>query len=275
MTVTQALAAAARLGLERLDAQLLLLQALGRPSVDRAWLLAHDTDPLDEAVQQQFTSLCARRAGSEPLAYIAGVREFHGLPLAVDSRVLVPRPDTETLVDWALQVMAGVAAPRVVDLGTGSGAVALAIKARRPDAQVVATDNSPHALEVACGNARTLGLDVEFRRASWLAGIEERFDVIVSNPPYIAAGDPHLAALAHEPLGALVAGPDGLADLRAIIAQAPARLQPCGWLLLEHGYDQPAAVADLLATAGFSGIAGRCDLAGIVRCSGGQRPERG
>jgi release factor glutamine methyltransferase len=195
--------------------------------------------------------------------------------LAVDSRVLVPRPDTETLVDWALEVLAPLRSPRVVDLGTGSGAIALAIKARRPDAQVVATDHSPHALEVAAANAKALGLDVTLRRASWLAGIEERFDLIVSNPPYVAVGDPHLAALAHEPLNALVAGPDGLDDLRLIVAQAPARLRPSGWLLVEHGYDQADAVRELLAGAGFQDLAARRDLAGIVRCSGGRRLELG
>lgn len=270
MTLAQALAAAAGMGLERLDAQLLLLQALGRPASDRAWLLAHDTDLLDEAQQQQFTALCERRAGGEPLAYIAGRREFHGLELAVDSRVLVPRPDTETLVDWALEVLAPLKGPRVIDLGTGSGAIALAIKSARPDAQVVATDRSPQALEVASSNAKALRLQVEFRRAAWLAGIEERFDAIVSNPPYVAAGDPHLAALAHEPLHALVAGPQGLDDLRTIVSQAPACLQPSGWLLLEHGHDQAAAVRSLLADAGFQRIASRRDLAGIERCSGGQ-----
>jgi release factor glutamine methyltransferase len=275
MTLAQALAAAANLGLDRLDAQLLLLQALGRPASDRAWLLAHDTDSLDPALQQQFTILCGRRAAGEPLAYIAGQREFHGLMLAVDPRVLVPRPDTETLVDWALEVLAPLASPRVVDLGTGSGAIALAIKARRPDAHVVATDHSPHALEVAAANAKALGLDVTFRRASWLAGIEERFDLIVSNPPYVAVGDPHLAALGHEPLNALVAGPDGLDDLRIIVAQAAACLQPSGWLLVEHGYDQADAVRDLLAHAGFHDIASRRDLAGIARCSGGRRLELG
>jgi release factor glutamine methyltransferase len=275
MTFAQALATAASLRLERLDAQLLLLQALGRPPSDRAWLLAHDTDPLDDAVRQRFTSLCERRAAGEPLAYLAGAREFDGLALAVDSRVLVPRPETETLVEWALEVLTGASAPRVIDLGTGSGAIALAIKARRPDAQVVATDRSADALDVAAANAAALGLDIEFRRASWLAGTRERFDLIVSNPPYIAVGDPHLPALAHEPLHALVAGPDGLDDLRAIVAQAPTCLRPSGWLLLEHGYDQAAPVGELLGAAGFARVTSRPDLAGIARCSGGQRPELG
>lgn len=275
MTLAQALAAAAHLGLERLDTQLLLLQVLGRPASERAWLLAHDGDMLDERQQQQFTVLCGRRAAGEPLAYIAGRKEFFGLDLMVDRRVLLPRPDTETLVEWALELLAPLASPRVADLGTGSGAIALAIKSRRPDAQVLATDRSREALEVASANAHALGLPVEFRCASWLHGIAERYDLIVSNPPYIAAGDPHLGALSHEPRAALVAGADGLDDLRVIAGQAPARLRPLGWLLVEHGYDQAAAVRGLLTSAGFSQVASRRDLGGIERCSGGRWPELG
>lgn len=275
MTLAQALAAAAHLGLERLDAQLLLLQVLGPPARDRAWLLAHDGDTLDGAQQQQFTVLCSRRAAGEPLAYIAGRKEFFGLELMVDRRVLVPRPDTETLVEWALEVLAPLPSPSVVDLGTGSGAIALAIKSRRPDAQVLATDRSHDALQVAGANARALGLAVEFRHAGWLEGVAGRFDLIVSNPPYVAAGDPHLRALSHEPSNALVAGADGLDDVRAIARQAPARLRPFGWLLLEHGYDQAAAVRELLANAGFSQVASRRDLGGIERCSGAQWLELG
>jgi release factor glutamine methyltransferase len=275
MTLAQALAAAANLGIEHLDARLLLLQALGRAPSDRAWLLAHDGDALGESQQRQFTSLCARRAAGEPLAYIAGRREFYGLEFAVDSRVLIPRPDTEALVDWAVEVLAGTSSPRVIDLGTGSGAIALAIKSKRRDAQVVATDHSPQALEVAAANARAHGLDVDFRRASWLAAIDERFDLIVSNPPYVAAGDPHLVDLAHEPLNALVAGAEGLDDLRTIVAQAPGCLRAGGWLLVEHGYDQALAVRDLLARAGFHQVASRRDLASIERCSGGQWLELG
>ncbi len=269
MTLHEALAAAAQLGLERLDAQLLLLQVLGRPPADRAWLLAHDGDTLDGAQQQQFTMMCGRRKAGEPLAYIAGRKEFFGLDLMVDPRVLVPRPDTETLVEWALEVLAPAASPRVADLGTGSGAIALAIKRRRPDAQVLATDRSDDALEVARANARALGLDLEFRRARWLDDMADRFDLIVSNPPYIAANDPHLPALSHEPANALVAGPQGLDDLGVIAAQAPARLRPNGWLLLEHGYDQAAAVRQLLENEGFSQVSSRHDLAGVERCSGG------
>ena len=275
MTVAQALAAAAAMGLTRLDAQLLLLHALGRPGNGRGWLLAHDRDELDPPTQRRFMQLCERRAGGEPLAYIVGRREFFGLDLMVDERVLVPRPDTETLVEWALELLRPCTAPRVVDLGTGSGAIALAIKANRPDARVLATDASAAALEVATANANALALDVEFRRHDWLAGLAGRFDLVASNPPYIAVGDPHLPALAHEPCGALVAGADGLDDLRRIIAQAPSALAPGGWLILEHGYDQAAGVRALLEQAGFRHVASRPDLAGTQRCSGGQWLELG
>ena len=275
MTLADALAAATRMGLARLDAQLLLPHALGRGPQERAWLLAHDTDLLPEAVRLAFMRFCERRLGGEPLAYITGRKAFFGLDLKVDPRVLVPRPETETLVEWALDVLLDRQQPRVVDLGTGSGAIALAVKRERPDAQVLATDSSAGALEVAEANARALNMDITFRPTSWLTGIDHRFDVIVSNPPYIAAADEHLPALAHEPQVALVAGPDGLDDLRAIIGQAPANLVAGGWLLLEHGYDQAEAVRALLAEAGFHGVGSRPDLAGIARCSGGQRLELG
>jgi len=275
VTLVQALSAATALGLERIDAQLLLLHALGRTQTERAWLLAHDTDELQEAEQVSFLQLCERRAGGEPLAYIVGRKEFFGLDLVVDPRVLVPRPDTETLVEWALGILPAIAEPRVVDLGCGSGAIALAIKKALPRAAVQATDASPAALEVARENARRLSLPVEFRQASWLEGNEGRYDLIVSNPPYVAANDPHLAALAHEPLSALAAGPDGLADIRSIVALSTAHLRPGGWLLLEHGHDQAQAVRDLLAAAGFQAVASRRDLAGIERCSGGKWLELG
>jgi release factor glutamine methyltransferase len=289
MTMAQALAAAAALGLERLDAQLLLLHALGRGGSDRAWLLGHDTDDLDDGARDAFLRLCERRSAGEPLAYLVGHKEFFGLTLAVDRRVLVPRPDTETLVEWALSVIPGRACPgldpgtrvpslerpSVIDLGTGSGAIALAIKQNAPHANVEAVDSSEAALAVAARNARALSLAVTFRHASWLAGNESRYDLIVSNPPYVAEADPHLAALTHEPLPALASGPDGLRDIREIIVQARSHLHPGGWLLLEHGWDQAEAVRGLLSTAGFGAVQSRCDLAGIERCSGGQWLELG
>lgn len=274
MTLRDALAAAAALGLDRLDAQLLLLHVLGRASDDRGWLLAHDTDTFDGPAQARFDDLCRRRRAGEPVAYLTGVKEFYGLPLAVDARVLVPRPDTETVVEWALEVLRDRVAPRVIDLGTGSGAIALAIQSQRPDARVEAVDRSADALAVARANAQRLGLGVRFRQANWLQGAGT-YDLVVSNPPYIAEDDPHLPALRHEPREALAAGRDGLDDLRAIAAAAPAHLAPGGWLLLEHGWDQAPAVRELLAAAGFCDVASRHDLGGHARCSGGRRLELG
>jgi release factor glutamine methyltransferase len=281
LTLAGALSAAAARGIERLDAQLLLLHALGRSRSDRAWLLAHDGEALPEEAQAAYRELCERRAGTEPLAYIVGRKEFFGLELHVDSRVLVPRPDTETLVEWALEVMDDRA--RVIDLGTGSGAIALAIKQARPQAAVDAVDSSPGALEVGGGGRGntslpadpppTLSLDVNFVQGSWLAGNDQRYDLIVANPPYVAQADPHLRDLGHEPIGALAAGPDGLREIRIIIGEAPAHLRPRGWLMLEHGWDQAEAVRGLLRAAGLGGVATRPDLAGIERCSGGQRLE--
>jgi release factor glutamine methyltransferase len=270
MTLAQALQSALARGLPRLDAQLLLLRALSRGPHERAWLLAHDTDELAPDHWQRFEQLVQRRAAGEPLAYITGIKEFFGLPLQVDARVLDPRPDTETLVEWALDVLTPLQAPAVIDLGTGSGAIALALSHGRPDARVVAVDASADALAVARANAQRLGLSVACRQGFWLEGIEDRFHAIVSNPPYVAESDPHLLALSHEPLQALASGPDGLDDLRRIIATAPAHLLPGGWLLLEHGWDQTEAVRALLEQAGFHHVQSRKDLAGIERCSGGQ-----
>jgi release factor glutamine methyltransferase len=269
-------------GLDRLDSQLLLLHVLNQPAHHRAWLLSHDTDVVDVPTLQRLAILATRRLQGEPLAYLTGHKEFYGLDLQVDARVLVPRPDTETLVDWALEVLALNAPPdarsaptkldqSVLDLGTGSGAIALALKHTRPDLQVSAIDFSDDALAVAAANARRLRLDVRFSQGSWLTGVQVKYGVIVSNPPYIAAQDAHLAALTHEPLQALASGADGLDDLRQIIQQAPRCLQPGAWLLLEHGYDQAPAVRSLLTEAGFSDVQSRCDLSGIERCSGGRR----
>ncbi|HYE71333.1 MAG TPA: peptide chain release factor N(5)-glutamine methyltransferase [Aquabacterium sp.] len=268
-TVAEALAAARGLGLDPLDAQLLLAHQLGR---DRAWLLAHDGDPLAADVLARFDAEAKRRADGVPLAYLTGRREFHGLELQVDPAVLDPRPDTETLVDWALELLpsTGVERPAVVDLGTGSGAVALAIAHRCPGAHVTATDLSAAALETARANARRLGLAVSFASGSWWSAVPgSRFALAVSNPPYIAADDPHLPALRHEPLMALTPGGDGLDAIRAIVAGAPGHLLAGAWLLLEHGWDQADAVQALLREAGFRDLQSRRDLAGHARCSGG------
>jgi release factor glutamine methyltransferase len=260
-------------GLARIDAQMLMLHALERSVHDRAWLAMHSADLLGAEAAQRFEAMVQRRLHQEPVAYITGENEFFGLNLRVDARVLDPRPDTEILVEWALQVIEPGQPLKVADLGTGSGAIALAIKSQRPAVQMTAVDVSPEALDVARLNAQRLNLEVNFRHGTWLTGVSDTFDVIVSNPPYIAAGDPHLSQLHHEPLNALASGLDGLKDLRQIIEQAFARLQPGGWLLLEHGHDQAPAVSVLLQKAGFVQVQSRPDLAGIARCSGGQRPK--
>lgn len=269
-----ALAQAQRQGLDRLDAQMLLLLAMGRGLNDRAWLLTHDTNRLPGDAAVRFENLVRRRLTGEPVAYLAGEKAFFGLDLRVDARVLVPRPDTETLVEWALGALPATSA-RLLDLGTGSGAIALAVKHRRPDVVVTATDASADALAVACANAKRLGLAVDFCPGHWLQAVPgRRFDVIASNPPYIAEGDEHLAALGHEPIGALTAGPDGLDDIRTIVVQSPSALVPGGWLLLEHGHDQAAPVRALLRQHGFERVGSRTDLSGIERCSGGIWPQQ-
>jgi release factor glutamine methyltransferase len=269
-TIAQTLARLQTQGLDRLDAQLLLLHVLKQPAHHRAWLLAHDRDAVCTPALQHLDALVQRRLQGEPVAYLTGHKEFYGLDLRVDPRVLVPRPDTETLVDWALDVLKPIDEPTVIDLGTGSGAIALALKATRPALRVSALDFSEDALTVARANAECLKLEVKFLQGAWLSGVQGRFNAIVSNPPYIAAQDPHLAALTHEPLQALASGADGLDDIRQIITQAPAHLLPGGWLLLEHGYDQAPPVRELLAAAGFIEAQSRRDLSGIERCSGGR-----
>jgi release factor glutamine methyltransferase len=258
------------MGIDRLDAQLLLGHVLQRP---RTWLVAHDDAPLTETQAAAVRHLMERRASGEPLAYLTSEKEFHGLMLQVTPAVLIPRPDTETLVDWALSLLqqTGTATPRVLDLGTGSGAIALALKHHHPSAVVTAVDASPDALAVASRNAARLGLDVRFRLGDWWSSLaHERFDLVVSNPPYIALGDEHLPALKHEPELALTSGADGLDALKAIISGSPSHLTLKGWLLLEHGHDQAANVRELLQIQGFGSVQTRPDLAGIGRCSGGQ-----
>jgi release factor glutamine methyltransferase len=274
-TLTETLRHASANGLDRLDAQMLLLHALGRSPHDRAWLIAHDSDPMPVEAATRWHAMLLRRQTGEPVAYLLGEKEFGGLSLQVDARVLVPRPDTEVLVAWALEVLPspGSEPPFFLDLGTGSGAIALAVAASRPDVQVTATDASGDALAVAQANARRLILPVRFAYGPWLAAVPgERFHVIASNPPYIAEGDHHLAALTHEPINALTAGPDGLDDIRDIVSQAPGSLHAGGWLLLEHGHDQATAVRELLVAQGFLAVSSRQDLAGIERCSGALWP---
>lgn len=273
-TIAHTLADLQRQGLEPTDARHLLLHALDQHTHARAWLLAHDADELNTDAHTRLQTLAARRLAGEPVAYLLGYKEFFGLSLHVTPDVLVPRPDTETLVEWALEVLSPTPTARVVDLGTGSGAIALALKATQPSLQVEAVDYSHAALAVAQANAQRLGLAVAFSQGSWLSDTQGQFQAIVSNPPYIRESDEHLPALRFEPRQALTAGDDGLDDIRNIIQQARARLQPGGWLLLEHGYDQAGEVRTLLEAAGFGHVQSRLDLAGIERCSGGQWPAK-
>jgi release factor glutamine methyltransferase len=268
MNVEQALAAARALGLTRLDAALLLGHHLQRR---REWLIAHPSVPIEAQSFEAFDLDCRRRADGVPVAYLVGRREFMGLELLVSSQVLVPRPETETLASWAierLQATPAGARPRVIDLGTGSGALALAVAAACPHAEVTATDCSAAALDVAQANARRLGLDIRFAKGDWWSAAGPGlFDLAVANPPYIAEGDPHLAALRHEPRRALVSGETGLHALARLIQEAPRHLS--GWLLLEHGWNQAEDVQRRMLLAGFANIETRPDLNRLPRCTGG------
>jgi release factor glutamine methyltransferase len=276
VTLDQALAQALARGpgLDRLDAGMLLLHTLGRNPHERAWLLAHGDDELPAPAMTAFEALCEQRRDGVPAAYLLGRTEFYGLALSITPAVLDPRDDTETLVDWALSLIPLDAAFEVIDLGTGSGAIALALQRERPSARVWAVDRSAEALAVARLNGQAHGLPVRWLQSDWLAGVPEdqRFELIVSNPPYIPVDDPHMPALRHEPRQALVSGLDGLDDIRTLAAQAPTHLKPGGWLLIEHGHDQSAPVQALLRQAGFDEVQSRPDLAGILRCTGGRWP---
>lgn len=256
----------------RLETRLLLQQAL---NVDHAWLITHANDSCGAAQTAAFQTLLGRRLAGEPIAYILGQREFYGLTLTVSSATLIPRPDTEALVAAALQRIPPHAACRVLDLGTGSGAIALALAAQRPRATVTAVDHSSAALAVARHNAKQLGLqNVQFQHGNWFSQLQAMsFDIIVSNPPYIAADDPHLQQgdLRFEPITALASGADGLDDIRTISAQAANHLAPSGWLMLEHGYLQGAAVRDILQQNGLANIRTVADLAGHERVTLGSR----
>lgn len=253
------------------ESELLLCLALGH---DRAWLYAHGDDALDAEAAIRFHALLLRRAAGEPLAYIRGRREFWSLDLGVTPDVLIPRAETELLVELALQRLPNNVHVYIADLGTGSGAIALAIARERPQASVLATDASAKALAVARGNAERLGIaNVEFAHGDWFAALgSRRFDLIVSNPPYIAAGDPHLdrGDLRHEPRAALVSGADGLDAIRAIVHGAPAHLRPGGWLLFEHGFDQGIPARALLEKAGSTDVFTALDLEQRERVSGGR-----
>jgi release factor glutamine methyltransferase len=262
LTVGEALAASR---LEPREARLLLAAATG---FSQAAVLAFPERSLSAEVAARFAEFAARRRDGEPVAYILGEQEFYGLRLAVNRAVLIPRPETELLVDLALEREFR----RAVDLGTGCGAIALAIKHERPAARVIGVEASAAALEIARRNAVRLGLEVDWRHGRWCEPLgEERYELIVANPPYVAAGDPHLAALAHEPARALLAGSDGLDAIRAIAAQAPRQLEAGGWLLIEHGMGQDAAVRALLERARLQEVRTWPDLAGIARVSGGRR----
>lgn len=250
-----ALLHAARERVDAADAELLLAHALGR---SRAWLFAHGGDVPDSDSIARFDALLARRAAGEPVAYLTGSRGFWHLDLAVTPDTLIPRAETEVLVECALARIPVDSAARIADLGTGSGAIALAIANARPRARVVATDRSAEALAVAQSNAMAHGIaNVELRAGDWLAPLAgEYFDLVVSNPPYIADRDPHLARgdLRFEPASALASGRDGLDAIRIIVSDAPAHLADGGWLLLEHGHDQGEAVRTLLASTGFADV---------------------
>jgi release factor glutamine methyltransferase len=270
MHIHQALNQARDLGLDRLDAQLLLAHVLQQP---RAWLLAHDDAPLSAKHTTMLQALMTRRAAGEPLAYVIGECEFRGLRLQVSPAVLIPRPETELLVEWALEHLPQQGTAQVVDLGCGSGAIALAIKHARPHAQVWASDLSTAALEIARSNAHRHQLQLQWQQGDWWAAwAQQRFDLALANPPYVAGADPHLAALGHEPRVALTPEGDGLSALQQIVHGAPRHLQPGAWLLLEHGHDQAINVQHMLQHTGFVAPQTRHDLAGLARCTGAKWP---
>ena len=265
MTVAEALA---RCGIDVAEARLILASFSG---LSRASLAAHPECELSEAVYGLFANAVSRRRIGEPIAYLLGEREFYNLKLSVTADVLIPRPETELLVDFALQFLPPNGA--LLDLGTGSGAIALAVKLERPDARVTAVEQSPTALAVARGNSSRHQLEIEFLQGDWFAPLHaRRFDLVVSNPPYIAEGDRHLSEgdVRFEPRAALVGGADGLAEIRKIVALAPGHLYPAGWIAIEHGQGQDSEVRNLLVSAGLDSVSSRPDLAGIARITVGQ-----
>jgi len=272
MTIAQLMADS---GLPPLEARMLLERMLGKT---RAWLIAHADEAAGAEAEQAFAALAERRRQGEPIAYILGKREFYGLDFQVTRAVLIPRPETELLVELALGRIPGNAAVRVLDLGTGSGAIAVALANERPRARLTAVDVDYAALAVARANAGRHGVNVRFFCGDWFGALSgETFDLIVSNPPYVAAADPHLMTgdVRFEPRRALVGGADGLDCIRAIVASAVAHLRPGAWLLFEHGYDQAEACRTLLEAHGYAKVQSWPDLAGIPRVSGGCAAETG
>jgi release factor glutamine methyltransferase len=257
-----------------IEINLLCEQVLG---VNRAWLITHENEELPPSQESEIDALLSRRLKGEPIAYILGMREFYGLPLKATPATLIPRPDTETLVEVALDKLPTDQNLKVLDLGTGTGAIALAIAKNRPQTQVTAVDFSSEALTVAEENALNLNLArVRLLQSNWFTSLQnEVFDVIVSNPPYIAENDEHLTKgdLRFEPLTALASGEDGLDDIRLIIQASPSHLNPNGWLMLEHGYDQAEKVAELLRLYGFEQISHAPDLSGTLRVTLGRMPQ--
>lgn len=259
-------------GLAAREAEILLLHLLKR---DRSWLFAHSDTVLSESVVEAFHTLVAQRQSGTPIAYLVGEREFWSLRLAVSPAVLIPRPDTETLVMWACDIAHTQRCDSLLDMGTGSGAIALALASELPQCVISALDSSEDALAVARVNGKQLNLRVEWLVSDWFTALSDRrWPLIVSNPPYIRSDDPHLQQgdLPREPLQALVAGPDGLACIKHIISGCANHLLSKGYLLLEHGYDQASAVSQLMAEAGFTDIESRRDLAGHKRVTGGRLP---
>jgi release factor glutamine methyltransferase len=256
----------------KIEAQALLRAVI--PTARLSWCIAHADDTLSPAQQAEFGVLLERRLNGEPIAYIVGIREFYGLEFKVSPDVLIPRPDTETLVEGALAKIPATQGYKILDMGTGSGAIAISIALSRPKAHVTAIDASPATLDVARENMHRLAVDnLILLQSDWFGALGgEKFDVIVSNPPYIAEKDTHLAEgdPRFEPLFALASGKDGLDSLRHITATAPRYLNEQGWLLLEHGFNQAEAVGALLAQAGFVGIQSLPDLAGVLRVTMGQ-----
>ncbi len=265
MTVADLLAAS---GLRRTEARALLASVLEQR---REMLIAFDERSVSAADAGRFERLASRRRASEPLAYVLSEQEFYGRAFVVTPDVLIPRPETELLVEVVLQRMRDTDRPRLLDLGTGSGNIAITLACERPDAQILAVDVSETALKLAQLNAERLGARVEFALGGWFDAVAGEFDAIVANPPYVADGDPHLEELRHEPPEALRAGADGLSCLRPIIAGAPAHLAQGGWLMVEHGHDQATAVRDLFGAAGLTSIASARDLAGIERVTVGTK----